>query len=889
MKLRRLLAGLMTAAVLMTGLSVSIPAKAANVTTEEDITVNEDGRKAESFRFHNGKPKDMSGFVSGTMATVDAISGTLIGEVKRVETGAMVRGIDVSTWNGRINWQQVKASGLVDFAILRCGYGDNIRSQDDDTWEYNASECERLGIPYGVYLYSYATNTSMAKSEAEHTLRLLSGHHPSLPVYLDMEDKSTLSVGRVGLANIAQVYCDMVQAAGYDVGVYSCLDYFDNYFCTSTFENPDWSIWVAQVNSLCQYKKPYDIWQYSFEGTVPGIVGNVDMDFWVADNSAYPVADKSLISYQTRLEGSAWEGAVANGVQSNSVCLSKGMQQLKISSARVSLAYSVHVAGSGWTSEYTTGQAAGTYGKNIEAVKIRLTGASANTYDVYYRVKNYGFGWTGWAKNGAAAGCVGYGRRTQAIQIAVIKNQGETVPTSQRKVYRQSEISYRSQIQDYGWRNTAYDGETSGTLGLGKRLESVEIKNVSGISGSVVYQAYVDGKGWMAEVKDGAMAGTEGQGKRLEALQIYLTGTLATKYDVYYRLYSESNGWLGWAKNGDPAGMVGAGKNIEAFQVQLVTKGGAAPGSTSGAFVSPRVSYKTHIQNYGWSGVSYDGGISGTSGKSLRLEGITIEKGPSLKDVSGDIEYRTHIQNVGWETAYKKNGQMSGTSGRSLRLEAIQIRLTGQLKEKYDIYYRVHAQNYGWLDWAKNDEISGTSGLGLRLEAIEIRMVEKGSSAPGSTTRACVSPKVAYTTHVQNVGWQDMKHDGEIAGTTGRSLRLEGIKIVNNTGIPGSINYQVHVQNIGWQSTRYNGQMAGTTGRSLRLEAIRIALSGELAAKYDVYYRVHCQNIGWMGWAKNGDPAGSAGFSYRLEGIQIVYVPKGGAAPGSTARAFIQR
>ena len=168
-------------------------------------------------------------------------------------------------------------------------------------------------------------------------------------------------------------------------------------------------------------------------------------------------------------------------------------------------------------------------------------------------------------------------------------------------------------------------------------------------------------------------------------------------------------------------------------------------------------------------------------------------------------------------------------------------------------------------------------------------MVEKGSSAPGSTTRACVSPKVAYTTHVQNVGWQDMKHDGEIAGTTGRSLRLEGIKIVNNTGIPGSISYQVHVQNIGWQSARYNGQMAGTTGRSLRLEAIRIALSGELAAEYDVYYRVHCQNIGWMGWAKNGDPAGSAGYSYRLEGIQIVYVPKGGAAPGSTARAFIQR
>lgn len=81
---------------------------------------------------------------------------------------------------------------------------------------------------------------------------------------------------------------------------------------------------------------------------------------------------------------------------------------------------------------------------------------------------------------------------------------------------------------------------------------------------------------------------------------------------------------------------------------------------------------------------------------------------------------------------------MSGTSGQAKRLEAIQIRLTGEMKEKYDIYYRVHAQTYGWLDWAKNGESAGTEGLAKRLEGIEIVLVEKGGEAPGSTEKAFV-------------------------------------------------------------------------------------------------------------------------------------------------------
>lgn len=142
--------------------------------------------------------------------------------------------------------------------------------------------------------------------------------------------------------------------------------------------------------------------------------------------------------------------------------------------------------------------------------------------------------------------------------------------------------------------------------------------------------------------------------------------------------------------------------------------------------------YRTHVQNVGWQIWKYDGQSSGTSGQSLRLEGIEIKMNNLGTDLG--VEYQTHVQNIGWQ-GFKSNGQTSGTYGQSLRLEAIQIRLTGAAATNYDVYYRVHSQNYGWLDWAQNGGSSGTQGKSLRLEAIEIRVVPKGAAAPGSTNR----------------------------------------------------------------------------------------------------------------------------------------------------------
>ena len=316
--------------------------------------------------------------------------------------------------------------------------------------------------------------------------------------------------------------------------------------------------------------------------------------------------------------------------------------------------------------------------------------------------------------------------------------------------------------------------------------------------------------------------------------------------------------------------------------------------TTTPVITGQQVVYRTHVQDVGWQPYVTNATMSGTSGRSLRLEGMNIKL--VNKKFDGNIEYRTHIQNVGWETSWKKNDALSGTHGQSLRLEAMQVRLTGEMAKHYDICYRVHAQGFGWLNWARNGQPSGTEGYGYRLEGMQIMLVEKGQSVPNiaplSTHQSAYKKNndpgfyipnsnldqvVEYTTHVQNVGWQPYMTNGMMAGTSGCSLRLEGIRIkLNNQKYNGTVLYRTHIQNIGWESTyRSGGSMSGTSGRSLRLEAMQISLSGEMAKHYDIYYRVHAQNIGWLGWAKNGESAGTAGYGYRLEGMQIVLVEKG--------------
>ena len=192
----------------------------------------------------------------------------------------MKKGIDVSAWQGNIDWTKVKKDGI-QFAILRCGYGMNLKEQDDSMFGQNADECERFGIPYGVYLYSYATDAKSAKSEAEHVLRLLKGRKPEYPVYLDLEDSTVSAIGNKRILEVAKTFVKNIEDAGYTAGIYANLDWWENYLTYPWYDKVE--RWVAQYYKECQYKGKYGIWQYASTGSVDGIKGHVDMNYAYVD------------------------------------------------------------------------------------------------------------------------------------------------------------------------------------------------------------------------------------------------------------------------------------------------------------------------------------------------------------------------------------------------------------------------------------------------------------------------------------------------------------------------------------------------------------------------------------------------------------------------------
>lgn len=184
-----------------------------------------------------------------------------------------MKGVDVSTHNGVINWDKVKASGKVDFVILRCGFGREHPRQVDRQFERNYAECTRLGIPVGVYHYSYALSPEDAEKEAEFCLKLLKGKKLQMPVWFDIEEKSHVIRGNCD--DITSAFCKKLEDAGYFVGVYT----FDS-FAKENLTNRTklrYAMWVARIGSVPKFS-PYGIHQYSWKGKISGILGDVDMN-----------------------------------------------------------------------------------------------------------------------------------------------------------------------------------------------------------------------------------------------------------------------------------------------------------------------------------------------------------------------------------------------------------------------------------------------------------------------------------------------------------------------------------------------------------------------------------------------------------------------------------
>ena len=188
----------------------------------------------------------------------------------------LFRGIDVSSYQGRVDWRAVRDSG-VEFAILRCGYGDDDPSQDDKTFETNVAGCEAAGLPWGAYVYSYADTPAHAESEARHALRLLSGKKPLYPVYYDLEDARTVgALSPAGILSLAKIFAQRIREGGFYPGFYA-----NKYWWTTRLTDPwynGYPRWVAQYADRVTYDGSYGMWQYSNHGAVPGIRGRVLLD-----------------------------------------------------------------------------------------------------------------------------------------------------------------------------------------------------------------------------------------------------------------------------------------------------------------------------------------------------------------------------------------------------------------------------------------------------------------------------------------------------------------------------------------------------------------------------------------------------------------------------------
>lgn len=198
----------------------------------------------------------------------------------------MLKGIDVSTWQGQIDWEKAKTE--IDFAIVRIGFGTGTL---DNTAKRNIAELNRLGIPYGVYYFSYAYTEEMARKEAKNTIAYLKefGAEPSYPVYFDWEGdsrdyakKQGVTVSNDLLRKMTVAFCEEIKAAGYYPGIYTNPSYIKNYYGTEIFKTYD--LWLAHWAT----KPAYDanVWQYSDQGKVAGINGRVDMNYCYVDYPA---------------------------------------------------------------------------------------------------------------------------------------------------------------------------------------------------------------------------------------------------------------------------------------------------------------------------------------------------------------------------------------------------------------------------------------------------------------------------------------------------------------------------------------------------------------------------------------------------------------------------
>lgn len=191
-----------------------------------------------------------------------------------------MQGIDVSAWQGEIDWQKVKATGI-QFAFIRAAAGQ----KQDARCEENLAGAKKAGVPFGLYLYSYADTAAEAEAEADFLLGIAKGTGVSWPLVFDQEDAAQKSLTKAQRTEMALAFAKKVKAAGYTPMFYSSKYWLENQVDAAAIQK-EMEVWVAQWGASCTYKGKYAVWQYSNKGQVNGITGDVDRDCSCVDYGA---------------------------------------------------------------------------------------------------------------------------------------------------------------------------------------------------------------------------------------------------------------------------------------------------------------------------------------------------------------------------------------------------------------------------------------------------------------------------------------------------------------------------------------------------------------------------------------------------------------------------
>lgn len=491
-----------------------------------------------------------------------------------------------------------------------------------------------------------------------------------------------------------------------------------------------------------------------------------------------------------------------------------------------------------------------------------------------------------------------------SVSVSTQEATGDETPVINSSSSASSEITITdidvsAHVQNIGWMKPVDSGETAGTTGRSLNLEALKISlslsegaTQEQIQNAIAVQSHVSEIGWQdgaAIAKNGQVSGTTGQSRSIEAVRIKLSDDLSSHYSIWYRVHSADFGWLGWAKDGSEAGSAGYGKAVQAIQVVISSKEASAPGDTANAFKNradapAALSVRAHVSNIGWLSPVKDGGVAGTTGRSLPLEALNI--GLDWYNHSGSVELRGHVSNLGWQSW--SEGQC-GTTGQSKFLEAVQFRLTGEVAQSYDIWYSVHVSGIGWLDWACNGKAAGTTGMAKSIEAVKVVLVPKGGNAPGSTNKAFIGDTDTVSICAQTISGKQLNS----ASKRATSIRSAESELLNSLSLNvqgqaegGSIRYAVQDLSGNWTSENADGSNSSVSAGA-PIKAVKIRLDGSLSQEYDVWYRVFDSERGWTGWSSNGNPCGVSNGSSGLSGIEIHLVKKGNAAPGSTDNSYI--